>query len=217
MDIIQSLEWRYASKRMTGTRVPQEKVENILEAIRLAPSSMGLQPYSVLVIEDEDLKKQIRPIAYNQPQIEESSHLLVFAAWATITPEQIGEYIRHTATVRNVPEASLEEFKQILLNMVKNRTPEQNFDWSARQAYIAFGTALVAAAVEKVDTTPMEGFDNAALDELLQLREKGLRSVTLLPLGYRDTEKDWLAKLPKVRREKEKLFLREKQEQPVLP
>lgn len=209
MDIIQSLAWRYASKRMTGTRVPQEKVDNILEAIRLTPSSMGLQPYSVLVIEDEDLKKQILPIAYNQPQIVESSHLLVFAAWETIHPEQIGEYIRHTAAVRNMPEASLEEFKQILLNMVQNRTPEQNFDWAARQAYIAFGTALVAAAVEEVDTTPMEGLDHAALDKLLQLQERGLKSVTLLPLGYRDTEKDWLANLPKVRREKEKLFILE--------
>ncbi|GAB3528656.1 NAD(P)H-dependent oxidoreductase [Pontibacter brevis] len=205
--IVESLEWRYASKRMNGQKVPADKVENILEAIRLAPSSMGLQPYSVLVIEDEELKKKIQPIAMNQPQIVESSHLLVFAAWDDITPEHIQEYISHTATVRNMPEEALSDFKNTLLNIAHNNTQEQNFTWAAKQAYIAFGTALVAAAAEKVDATPMEGFDSAALDELLNLKEKGLRSVTLMPLGYRDTENDWLAKLPKVRRQKEKLFI----------
>jgi nitroreductase / dihydropteridine reductase len=207
MDILQSLEWRYASKRMNGNRVPAEKINNILEAIRLAPSSMGLQPYTVLVIEDEALKKQIRPIAYNQPQIEESSHLLVFAAWDNVTPAHIEEYINYTAEVRNTSLEGLEGFKNSMLSMAKNRTQEQNFDWAARQAYIAFGTALVAAATERVDATPMEGFNNAALDELLGLKEKGLRSVTLLPLGYRDADNDWLATQPKVRREKEKLFI----------
>ena len=209
MELLESLEWRYASKRMNGERVPEEKVQNILEAIRLAPSSMGLQPYTVLVIEDEELKKQIRPIAWNQPQIEESSHLLVFAAWENITAQQIEEYIRHTAEVRNMPVEALNDFKEILLKMAKDRTQEENFNWSARQAYIAFGTALVAAATEKVDATPMEGFDSNKLDELLNLKEKGLKSVTLLPLGYRDAENDWLASLPKVRREKEKLFITE--------
>lgn len=207
MNLIESLEWRYASKRMNGERVPQDKISNIIEAIRLAPSSMGLQPYTVLVIEDEALKAQIQAVAFNQPQVVESSHLIVFAAWETISPTQIGEYIRHTAEVRNIPEASLDDFRKILLNMVGNRTPEQNFDWAARQTYIAFGTALVAAAAEQVDATPMEGFDQVALDELLNLKEKGLRSVTLLPLGYRDAEKDWLVNLPKVRREKDKLFI----------
>lgn len=207
MDLIQTLEWRYASKRMNGKTVPDEKANNILEAIRLAPSSMGLQPYTVLVIEDEELKKQIQPIAFNQPQVVESSHLLVFAAWDTISPQQIEAYIKQTASVRNMPEESLNDFKNTLLTMVENRTQEQNFEWAARQAYIAFGTALVAAAAERVDATPMEGFNNAALDELLKLKEKGLRSVTLLPLGYRDAENDWLVNLPKVRREKEKLFI----------
>lgn len=207
MNLIESLEWRYASKRMNGERVPQDKISNIIEAIRLAPSSMGLQPYTVLVIEDEALKAQIQAVAFNQPQVVESSHLIVFAAWETISPAQIDEYIRHTAEVRNIPEATLDDFRQILLNMVGNRTPEQNFDCAARQTYIAFGTALVAAAAEQVDATPMEGFDQVALDELLNLKEKGLRSVTLLPLGYRDAEKDWLVNLPRVRREKDKLFI----------
>jgi nitroreductase len=168
---------------------------------------MGLQPYTVLVITDKDLKKQIRAVAYNQPQIEESSHLLIFAAWAEISPEQIEEYIQQSATTRNVLPESLADFKNTLLGIITTNTTEQNFNWAARQAYIAFGTGIAAAASERVDATPMEGFDGDALDKLLGLPEKGLRSVTLLPLGYRDNENDWLAKLPKVRRQKEKLFI----------
>ena len=207
MNILETLNWRYAAKRMNGQRVPSDKIERILEAIRLAPSSMGLQPYSVLLIEDEDLKKQIRAIASNQPQIEESSHLLVFAAWDNITPAHIEDFISHTASERNMPAANLADFKNTLLGIAERNTQEQNFNWAARQAYIAFGVGLVAAATEKVDATPMEGFDAAALDKLLDLSAKGLRSVTLMPLGYRDEENDWLVKLPKVRRQKEKFVL----------
>lgn len=207
MELIKALNWRYAAKRMNGQKVPSDKINTILEAIRLAPSSMGLQPYTVLVIEDEELKKKISPIARNQPQIEESSHLLVFAAWDDITPGHIEEFIQHTASERDMSVDKLDDFKNTLLSIADKNTQEQNFNWAARQAYIAFGIGLVAAAAEKVDATPMEGFDSKALDELLNLKEKGLRSVTLLPLGYRDAENDWLAKLPKVRRNKEKLFL----------
>lgn len=206
-NILEALEWRYASKRMNGQRVPSEKVENILEAIRMAPSSMGLQPYAVLVIEDEELRKQIQPIAMNQPQIVESSHLLVFAAWDNITPTHIDEYINETATTRNMPVEQLNDFKQMLLQIAEKNTPEENFTWAAKQTYIGLGTALVAAAAEKVDTTPMEGFNAPALDELLNLQERGLRSVTMLPLGFRDAENDWLAPLPKVRRDKSKFFI----------
>lgn len=207
MELIKSLEWRYAAKRMNGQAVPADKVNRILEAIQLAPSSMGLQPYTVLVITDKDLKKRIRAVAYNQPQIEESSHLLVFAAWADISPKQIEEFIVHSAATRNVSPETLEDFKNTLLGIITRNTTEQNYNWAARQAYIAFGTGIAAAAAERVDATPMEGFDSAALDELLGLSEKGLRSVTLLPLGYRDAENDWLASLPKVRRQKDRLFI----------
>jgi nitroreductase len=206
MDLLKALEWRYASKKMNGEKVPEEKVQRILDAIRLAPSSMGLQPYSVLVITDPELKNRILPVANNQKQVVDSSHLLVFAAWDTITPEHVDDYVNLTASERNVPVESLQQFKHMLLN-IANRSREENFDWSARQTYIAFATAIAAAAEERVDATPMEGFNNAELDTLLNLKEKGLRSVTLLPLGYRDAANDWLSKFPKVRREKEKLFL----------
>jgi nitroreductase/dihydropteridine reductase len=206
MELLNALEWRYASKKMNGQQVPEEKVERILEAIRLAPSSMGLQPYTVLLITDPEVKKQILPIANNQQQIVDSSHLLVFAAWDNITPEHVDDYVNLTASTRNIPVESLEQFKNILVS-ISNRQQQENYEWAARQSYIAFATAIAAAAEERVDATPMEGFNNSQLDELLGLKEKGLRSITLLPLGYRDTENDWLAKFPKVRREKEKLFI----------
>jgi nitroreductase len=206
MELLNALEWRYASKKMNGKPVPQEKVERILEAIRLAPSSMGLQPYTVLVITDPEVKKQILPIAHNQQQIVDSSHLLVFAAWDKITPEHVDNYVNLTASTRNITVESLKEFKNILVN-ISNRPQQENYEWAARQSYIAFATAIAAAAEERVDATPMEGFNNANLDVLLGLKEKGLRSITLLPLGYRDAENDWLAKFPKVRRQKENLFI----------
>jgi nitroreductase / dihydropteridine reductase len=206
MELLDALQWRYASKKMNGKPVPEEKVERILEAIRLAPSSMGLQPYTVLVIKDAALKKQVLPIANNQQQVVDASHLLVFAAWNNITPEQVDEYINLTAETRSIPVESLGAFKGALLN-ITDRPAEENFQWAARQSYIAFATAIAAAAEEQVDATPMEGFNSAALDSLLGLKEKGLRSITLLPLGYRDGENDWLATSPKVRREKEKLFV----------
>ena len=206
MELLNALEWRYASKKMNGKQVPGEKVERILEAIRLAPSSMGLQPYTVLLITDPEVKKQILPIANNQQQIVDSSHLLVFATWDNITPEHVDDYVNLTASTRNIPVESLDQFKSMLVS-ISNRPQQENYEWAARQSYIAFATAIAAAAEERVDATPMEGFNNADLDVLLGLKEKGLRSITLLPLGYRDTENDWLAKFPKVRRQKEKLFI----------
>ena len=206
MELLNALEWRYASKKMNGKQVSEEKVERILEAIRLAPSSMGLQPYTVLLITDPEVKKQILPIANNQQQIVDSSHLLVFAAWDYITPEHVDDYVNLTASTRNIPVESLDQFKSMLVS-ISNRPQQENYEWAARQSYIAFATAIAAAAEERVDATPMEGFNNADLDVLLGLKEKGLRSITLLPLGYRDTENDWLAKFPKVRRQKEKLFI----------
>lgn len=206
MELLNALEWRYASKKMNGQQVPEEKVERILEAIRLAPSSMGLQPYTVLVITDPKVKKQILPIANNQQQIVDSSHLLVFAAWDKITPDHVDDYVNLTASTRNITVESLEQFKNMLVSISK-RPQQENHEWAARQSYIAFATAIAAAAEERVDATPMEGFNNAALDELLGLEAKGLKSITLLPLGYRDAENDWLAKFPKVRRQKENLFI----------
>jgi nitroreductase / dihydropteridine reductase len=208
MKLIDALNWRYAAKRMNGEKIPQDKIENILEATRLSASSMGLQPYTILVIENEEVKKKLQPAAYNQPQIVESSHLLVFAAWENVTEEQVNEYINNIAQVRNVTLESLEGFRTSLMNIVHGRSQEQKYEWSARQAYIAFGTAITAAAVEEVDATPMEGFNPDSVDEILGLKEKGLRSVTILALGYRDADKDFLVHAKKVRRDRDKLILK---------
>jgi nitroreductase / dihydropteridine reductase len=208
MTLINHLNWRYATKRMTGEQVPQEKIDYILEATRLSASSMGLQPYTVLVVEDKELRTQIQKVAYNQPQIVEASHLLIFAAWDKVTEADVDAYMQNIADVRQVPVESLADFKGSLMNSVVNRTQEQQYEWAARQTYIALGTALAAAAEQGVDATPMEGFAPDALDELLNLKEKGLRSVTLMPIGYRNTETDFLATAKKVRREKEQLFVK---------
>ncbi|GGK81677.1 NAD(P)H-dependent oxidoreductase [Rufibacter glacialis] len=207
MELLQDLNWRYATKRMTGEKIPQEKVEAILEAIRLSASSMGFQPYSVVVVEDPEVRRQIQAKAANQPQVVESSHLLIFAAWDSLSEEQVATYMNQIAAERGVPLESLAGFSSSINGLIKSRTPEENFNWAARQAYIALGTGLVAASAAKVDSTPMEGFNPAALDELLGLREKGLRSVALLALGYRDAANDVLATAKKVRRPAEEFFL----------
>ena len=206
MDILSLLNWRYAAKRMNGNKIPQEKIDIILESVRLSASSIGLQPYRVIVIENPEILKQIKPIANNQAQITEASHLLVFAAWSDVSEESIEEYLNLIASERQVSLDSLGTMRGYMAGLTKN-TPEQNFNWAARQAYIALGTALIAAASQEVDATPMEGFDSVALDNLLGLPEKGLKSVSILPLGYRDVSQDWLVSLPKVRTPKQKFFL----------
>lgn len=206
-ELIEKLNWRYATKRMNGQPVPQEKLKNILEAIKLAPSSGGLQPYNVVVIENKDLKEKIHQSAAKQPQIPDASHLLVFAAWEKVTTQHVDEYMKLIASTRNVSLESLAGFQSNINGGILSRSEEVNFNWSARQAYIALGHALVAAATEEVDATPMEGFDADKLDEVLGLREKGLRSVVILALGYRDHQKDPLVNAKKVRRAHDELFI----------
>src|ERR671929_1624773 len=131
MELINALKWRYATKRMNGKKVPQEKIDNILEATRLSASSMGLQPYTILVVENEELKKKIQPAAFNQPQITEASHLLIFAAWDNVTEEQVADYINNIAEVRGVSLERLEGFRKSLLNIVHGRTQQQKYEWAA--------------------------------------------------------------------------------------
>jgi len=208
MSVLNNLKWRYATKKMNGQRVPAEKLENILEAIQLAPTSIGMQPFTVLVIEDPKLKAKIAPAIYNQPQITEGSHVLVFAAWKEYSNENVDKYINHIASLRGIPVESLEGMHNMVSGSIAGKTPEQLLNWNMRQAYIALGTGLVAAAEEKVDATPMEGFDPEALDAALGLAEKGLHSTVILALGYRDSENDYLSSAAKVRRSKDELFIR---------
>jgi nitroreductase/dihydropteridine reductase len=201
MDLIQSLNWRYAAKKLNPTlAVPQDKVSRIVEAVRLTATSSGLQPYELFVVTNKEVRERIKPIAWNQAQITDGSHLLVFAAWDNYTVDRINHMFDLTNDERGFKNEGWENYRQMLLKSYPQRDAEVNYQHAARQAYIAVGTALIAAAAEEVDATPMEGFDPAALDEILGLRARGLRSVVIMPLGYRATEGDWLVNLKKVRR-----------------
>ncbi|MEN9713119.1 MAG: hypothetical protein RLY90_1380 [Pseudomonadota bacterium] len=201
MALLEKLNWRYAAKKLDpAKKVPQEKLDRILEAIRLAPTSSGLQPYEVFVVSNHDLLQRIQPIAFNQGQVADCSHLLVFAAWDHYTPERINMMFDLTNKERGFTSEGWENYRKMLLSNYPNRPAEVNFEHAARQAYIGMTAGLVAAAFEEVDSTPMEGFDANALDELLGLRAKGLRSAVIVTLGYREADKDWLVNLKKVRR-----------------
>jgi nitroreductase len=202
--LIEKLNWRYATKKMDPSKVVSEdKVERIVEAARLAPTSSGLQPFEVIVVTNKDVRAKIQEIAWNQAQVTEGSHLLVFAAWDNYTPERINHMFDLVNEERGFKNEGWENYRQMLLNSYPQRDAQLNFEHAARQAYIAFGMSVAQAAFEGVDATPMEGFDPVKLDEILGLKEKGLRSVTILPLGYRAQEGDWLVNLKKVRRPKE--------------
>jgi nitroreductase len=204
MSLLDKLKWRYATKKMDPSKeVPAEKVDAILEAIRLTASSSGLQPYELIVITNKDLREKIKAIANNQSQITDCSHLIVFAAWDHYTEQRINDAFDMTEQVRNFKNDAGVAYRQMLLKNYPARDPEVNFTHTAKQAYIGLGTALIAAAEAEVDATPMEGFDPKALDEILGLKEKGLRSVVMLPLGYRKADEDWLLNLKKVRRPSE--------------
>ena len=199
--LLEQLQWRYATKKMDSTKVvSQDKVERIIEAARLAPTSSGLQPFELLVISNAEIRTRIRAVANDQSQITDCSHLLVFAAWDNYTPERINHIFDLNVSMRGGTNEGWENYRKMLLKNYPTRNPQVNFEHAARQAYIALGFSLIAAAAEEVDSTPMEGFEPAAVDAILNLSAKGLRSVAILPLGYRLSAEDWLEKLVKVRR-----------------
>jgi len=204
MRVLELMNWRYATKAMNGQKVDDEKINRILECIRLSPSSIGLQPYELIVITNPELKKELRTAGNNQSQIEDCSHLVVFAVWDQYTPERIHAWFDLVNEVRGVKSEGWERMRTGIVSSWPNRPQEQNFKHACMQAYIALGVGLLAAADEGVDATPMEGFNPAEVDRILGLNEKGLRSVLLMPLGYRDEEKDYLAQAKKVRKAMEK-------------
>lgn len=202
MELIEDLKWRYATKKFSTEKVSDENVTKIIEAVNLSATSIGIQPYRIFVVENPEIQKELGEGSFNG-QIAECSHLLVFAAFDSITQEAIDSYINLVASERDSDVNDLADFKNMISGYLLARTDEENFFWSSKQAYIGLGTALVAAANLKIDSTPMEGFDSERFDSVLRLREKGLKSVVLLALGYRDVENDWNANLKKVRLYKE--------------
>lgn len=203
MRLLDALNWRYATKRMTGEKIDQKLVDQILEAARLAPTSAGIQPIHIFSITNKEIKEKISPIALNQPQITESSHLLVFTAWDNMADQRIQDVYDYTNTERALPLDTTADVVSGLKQLFSTFTEEQQHHHASKQAHIAFGLAIAAAAELGVDATPMEGFDKDQLDEFLNLKSKGLKSTTLLALGRRAPQNDWLIKLKKVRQPKE--------------
>lgn len=201
--LLDQLNWRYATKKMNPAKtVPQEKVDTIIEAIRMAPTSSGTQPFELIVVTNPDVRSEICKAASGQTPITDGSHLLVFAAWDTYTEARIDKVTQLNVQTRGDIPLIHEYYGNLKASYVPRDT-EVNYAHAARQAYIALGIAMVAAAEQEVDSTPMEGFDPAAVDKILGLKERGLRSVVLLPLGYRDPTGDWLLPMGKVRKSRE--------------
>ncbi|SHF09375.1 Nitroreductase [Bacteroides luti] len=208
MALLEDLKWRYATKKYDPTKkVAQEDVDKIIEAARLAPTSSGMQQFRVIVITDQELKNKIVPIAMEQQIVADCSHLLVFAAWDRYTEERIDKIYNYTTDERGLPRGRFKSYTDKLRALYLTQTAEENFIHTARQAYIGLGLAIAQAAELKVDSTPMEGFISEELDELLGLQSKGLKSVLLLPIGYRDEENDWLVNMKKVRNPKDNFII----------
>lgn len=201
MDFLTALEWRYAAKRMNGASIPESILSRILAATRLAPSSYGLQPYTIKLISDRAELARIHELAAPQPQVKECSHLLVFATMTDIDDAAVDQYIQLTARERDLDVTDLDGFSEAIKGTINGfATAERKHAWAAKQAYIALGFTLAAAAVERVDASPMEGFDPAALDYALGLEQENLKSAVIVALGYRDRARDPLSQMVKVRK-----------------
>jgi nitroreductase/dihydropteridine reductase len=207
MSLVDKLNWRYATKKFDSTKkISAEKLDYLLDAIQLAPSSIGLQHYRVLVIDNADTLAKLREAAYNQPQITDASQLFVFAAETNINEDFGKAYIDRIASTRNVSQESLAGFATMVSGAINGRTPEQLIEWAKKQAYIGLGVLISAASEQDIDICPMEGFDAAKFDEILGLKEKGLTATVIATVGYR-ADDDPFSKLAKVRRPKEELFI----------
>ena len=206
MEAIQHLQWRYATKKYNGSQIDADNLHTILESIRLTPTSLGMQPFKVLVINNPELREKMLPIAHNQSQIKDASHLILFAANTQISEETVDTYMNNVATTRQMPVENLAGFKGMINGFVGSKNEAQITEWASRQCYIALGIAMATAAALKVDTTPMEGYKANEMDELFNLKAQGYASAVLLAVGHRDEENDQLAKLAKVRKSAETLF-----------
>ncbi|WP_312901260.1 NAD(P)H-dependent oxidoreductase [Chryseobacterium taichungense] len=209
MSLIEDLNWRHAVKAYDpAKKISEEDLNKILEAARLAPTSSGLQPFRVVVVESQELKEKMVKGALNPEVMRDSSHVLVFAAWDSYTDEKIDKVYDYHTDVRDLPRGRFSSYTDKIKEIYGAQTPEQHFAHTARQTYIALGLAMAQAAELKIDSTPAEGFSNEVVDEILGLRELGLKSVSLLYLGYRDEQNDWLSHMKKVRIPMEEFIIR---------
>lgn len=205
-NILEHRTWRYATKKFDTTKkVSDEDLETLLEATRLSASSYGLQPYHVIVVSDQKVKEQLKPASWNQSQITDASHIIVFANATEFGEELVDDYLTNVSETRNIPEEGLKGYSDFMKSKLIDLPTETKSNWTARQAYIAFGNLMQAAAELKIDTCPMEGFESDKYNEILGLEDKNLNAAVVLAVGYRSAE-DETQHLPKVRKSKEELF-----------
>ena len=208
MTLIENLNWRHAVKAYNpDKKVSDYKVAKIIEAARLAPSSSGLQPFKLIVVKNQDIKEKLVEGALNPECMRNCSHVIVFAAWHRYTEERIDTIYNQTTDERGLARGRFSRYTDALKERYLKESAEKNFIHTAHQTYIALGLALAQAAELKVDSTPIGGFSNKVIDDVLELDKLGLKSVSLLYIGYADEEKDWVAPMKKVRTPKEDFII----------
>lgn len=199
-DYIENLKWRYATKKFDPTKkISQEDLDILLDAVSLSASSYGLQPYKVLVVENLEIREQLRPAAWGQSQITDASHLIVFANRTNFGNELVDDYISNVGTTRALPTESLKGYAEFMKSKLLPLSEDSKAVWTAKQTYIALGNLLSAAAFLKIDSCPMEGFDAQKFNEILNLDKMDLNASVLATLGYR-SEEDTTQHLKKVRK-----------------
>ena len=198
--LLEALTWRYATKAFDpAKRIPADTWKALEEILLLTPSSYGLQPYRFLVVEDPALRAQLRPASWGQSQITDASHLVVFLARNDMTEAYVDQYLARIAEVRGGKVEDLAGFRQMMVgNLVENKQGLTIPEWTARQAYLAFGQLMQSAALLGIDACPIEGLDPQAYDRILELEGSDYRTVAVCALGYRNAG-DKYAQLPKVR------------------
>lgn len=201
MGVIKQLNWRYATKKFNPVKkLTVDKVDILKNAFNLTATSFGLQPVTLVIIGDPDLNKKLQLYAFNQKQVGDCSHLLVFCVTTEVNKEFIYNYFNLVKTIRETPDEILNPYKNILVKDFDNKTGEEIENWAIRQAYLAMGNLMTVCAVEEIDACPMEGFDSEKFDQTLMLNAKKLKSVLIMPVGYR-AEDDKFATFKKVRKD----------------
>ncbi|HZY38775.1 MAG TPA: nitroreductase family protein [Mucilaginibacter sp.] len=207
MSLIDKLQKRYATKKFDASRkLSPEQLDDLLSAVQLSPSSFGLQSYKILVVEDPEIRRQLREAAHGQAQITDASQVIIFASETNIDEGLVRKYVDNIANTRHIGRQHLAGFENTMIGTVNHLGEDQKIAWSHKQAYIALGVLLTAAAEMGIDACPMEGFEAGKFDEILGLKEKGLTVSVIAPIGFQAAD-DSFAKLPKVRRPKEELFI----------
>lgn len=200
MNILNDLKWRYATKKFDSSKkISQDNINNILEAFNLTASSYGLQPVKLVVLQDELKQNELVNFSMMQQQVKDASHVLVFCIDTVINETKITEYFNLVKQIRNTSDDILNPFKKFLIADFKLKTQDEIEAWAKNQAYLAMGNLLTVCAMLKIDSCPMEGFNPVKFDEILGLDKQSLKSVLVMPIGYR-SEEDFMANLKKVRK-----------------